>query len=103
MGRQREDEQESQVMTDQNYMRPGVKFAMGKAVEEAGEFLAAMGKTMRWGWGSFNPELLPHEQETNASWVRREMADLRHALDNLEREMDRVGGRSLAMINFNDS
>ena len=25
------------------YMRPGLDFAVGKAVEEAGEFLAAMG------------------------------------------------------------
>lgn len=75
-------------MTQAKYMQPGINFAMGKAVEEAGEFLAAMGKTMRWGWDSVNPELPPVEQETNAMWVRREMADLRGALDNLEREME---------------
>lgn len=78
-------------MTDQRYMRPGIKFAMGKAVEEAGEFLAAMGKTMRWGWDSVNPELRSDQQETNAAWVRREMADLRGALDNLEQEMGKLG------------
>lgn len=74
-------------MTDPRYMRPGLDFAMGKAVEEAGEFLSAMGKTMRWGWRSVNPELLPQDQERNIDWVQREMSDLRGALDNLEREM----------------
>lgn len=79
---------EIRTMTDQKYMRPGLPFAMGKAIEEAGEFLAAIGKTQRWGWESVNPELPSGEQEPNAEWVRREMADLRGALDNLEREMD---------------
>lgn len=75
-------------MTDPKYMRPGLEFAMGKAIEEAGEFLAAIGKTQRWGWASVNPELPIAERESNASWVYREMKDLRDALDNLEREMD---------------
>ena len=69
-------------------MRPGLPFAVGKAIEEAGEFLAAVGKTLRWGWDSVNPELPRADQETNANWVKREMKDLRDALDNLEREMD---------------
>jgi hypothetical protein len=73
-------------MTDMRYMRPGLEFAMGKAVEEAGEFLAAMGKTMRWGFSSTNPEKGPLS-ETNAEWLRRELADLRGALANLEKEM----------------
>ena len=75
-------------MTDQKYMRPGLDFAVGKAVEEAGEFLAAMGKTLRWGWSGVNPELPESDQESNAIWVKREMKDLRGALDNLEREME---------------
>ena len=74
-------------MTDPRYMRPGLPFATGKAVEELGELIAALGKTLRWGWGSFNPELPEGERETNAQWVRREVADLRGALDNLEKEM----------------
>lgn len=74
-------------MTDPKYMRPGLGFAMGKAIEEAGEFLAAIGKTQRWGWMSTNPELPVEQRETNADWVRREMADLRGALDHLEHEM----------------
>lgn len=75
-------------MTDPKYMRKGLPFAMGKAVEEAGEFLAAMGKTMRWGWHSYNPELPEFKRESNEAWVRREIADLRGALDNLENEMN---------------
>lgn len=74
-------------MTDPKYMRPGLDFARGKAIEEAGELLAALGKSLRWGWTSVNPDLPANQQETNADWVRREMADLRGALDNLEREM----------------
>jgi hypothetical protein len=75
-------------VTDQKYMRPGLDFAVGKAIEEAGELMAALGKTLRWGWNSVNPELPEAQQEPNASWVRREIADLRGALDNLEREME---------------
>lgn len=75
-------------MTQQKYMRPGLDFAVGKAVEELGELQAAIGKTLRWGWNSTNPELPPAERETNQVWVRREIADVRHALDNLEREME---------------
>lgn len=75
-------------MTDQKYMRLGLDFARGKAVEELGELQAALGKSIRWGWKSVNPELPREEQETNADWVRREMRDVRDALDNLEREMN---------------
>lgn len=75
-------------MTNQKYMRPGLDFARGKAIEEAGELLAALGKSLRWGWNSANPELPIGDRETNAAWVRREMDDVRGALDNLEMEMD---------------
>lgn len=72
-------------------MRPGLDFARGKAVEEMGELLAALGKALRWGWRSYNPELPENERETNAAWVRREMTDVRDALDNLDRELTRNG------------
>lgn len=75
-------------MTDPAYMRSGLDFARGKAIEELGELQAALGKSLRWGWQGANPELPPENRETNAAWVRREMADVREALDNLEREMD---------------
>jgi hypothetical protein len=78
-------------MTDKKYMRPGLDFAVGKAVEELGELQAALGKTLRWGWNSVNPDLPRKQQETNESWVRREISDVRGALDNLERELSRRG------------
>jgi hypothetical protein len=86
-------------------MRAGLDFAVGKATEEAGEVLIevggllhAIGKTLRWGWQSVNPELAPEDQETNAAWVRRKIADagveivdLQEALNNLGREMTKGG------------
>jgi hypothetical protein len=105
-------------MTQERYMRPGLDFAVGKAIEELGELQVelslqqaalgrmqqSLGKTLRWGWASVNPELQRHEQESNAIWVRREIKqvrlmlnsmglqgeirDVREALDNLEKEME---------------
>ena len=76
-------------MSDPRYLRKGLGFAVGRVVEECGELGAALGKTMRWGRDSFNPELPESERETNEAWVRREIADVREALDNLEAEMDK--------------
>lgn len=70
------------------YLRPGFSFALAHAVEEAGEFLAAAGKTGRWGLDSVNPELPTEQQETNRGWLRREMDDLRWALNRLEAAMN---------------
>ncbi len=78
-------------MTQAKYMRPGLDFAVGKAIEEAGELGAALGKTLRWGWDSYNPDLPPAERESNEQWVRREIADVRGALDNLEHELNHRG------------
>lgn len=74
-------------MTDPKYMRRGLDFARGKAIEELGELQAALGKSLRWGWLSSNPELPIYQRETNAAWIKREIADVREALDNLEKEM----------------
>lgn len=75
-------------MTDPKYMRPGLDFARGKAIEELGELQAALGKSLRWGWISSNPELPPGQRVTNVAWVRDEMRDVRDALDNLEKHLD---------------
>lgn len=59
-----------------------------RAIEEAGEFLAAMGKAGRFGMSNYNP-LVPRDQrETNAAWVKRELVDLRDALNALEPDLD---------------
>lgn len=79
-------------MTDQKYMRPGLPFALGKTVEELGELQAALGKTLRWGWLSENPEIPQHARETNLLWVKREMQDVRDALDNMDRELAKEFG-----------
>lgn len=62
----------------------------GYAIEEAGEFLHAAGKTLRWGEYSFNPEVPESERVTNLAWLRAEMADLRGALDRLEQHLDSI-------------
>lgn len=73
---------------DARFLKPGdAHFALAHVAEECGELCAAIGKTLRWGLDSVNPLLPVAEQETNAAWVIREMADLRSALDRLEAEM----------------
>lgn len=72
---------------DTRYLRSGFGFALAHAIEEAGEFLAAAGKTQRWGRHSVNPELAPEQQETNEAWLLRELDDLRGALGRLATEL----------------
>lgn len=76
-------------MTDPRYMRPGFDFAVGKLVEECGELQAALGKMLRWGPDSVNPELPPEQQERNIDWVRREIADVTDAIENFLKEAGR--------------
>jgi hypothetical protein len=57
--------------------------ALGYFIEEAGECLAAAGKTLRWGFESFNPEP-GASRETNREWLAREVADLKEAIKRLE-------------------
>ena len=54
---------------------------IGYLIEECGELLAAVGKTLRWGLDSYNPELPPEERETNRQWVLRELNDVRRAVE----------------------
>lgn len=49
---------------------------IGWFIEESGEVLSAVGKIIRWGVDSYNPELPPEERETNREWALRELADL---------------------------
>lgn len=57
---------------------------LGKLTEEAGEVLAAVGKTERWGFASANPELPVEERELNGDWIRRELKDLKEAIRLVE-------------------
>jgi hypothetical protein len=85
-------------VVDPRYLRSGFDFALAHAVEEAGEFLAAAGKTQRWGVRSTNPELPPKDREENQVWLLREMADLRGALDRLEKHLAGGMPTSLGLI-----
>jgi len=63
---------------------------IGYLIEEIGELQSALGKTLRWGWGSVNPELPPDEQETNASWVIRKIVDVKRGLKFIEEELNKL-------------
>jgi NTP pyrophosphatase (non-canonical NTP hydrolase) len=58
---------------------------LGYLAEECGEVLAAVGKTIRWGLDSYNPELPETERETNRQWILRELQDLKTAIAIVER------------------
>lgn len=91
-------------MTQDKWMRPGLDFARGKLIEELGELQAAigdlqasLGKGLRWGWESANPDLPMAERETNVAWtrramepVRRELNDVLGSMTNLEKELDKT-------------
>jgi len=57
---------------------------LGYLAEECGEVLAAVGKTIRWGLDSVNPELPIEQQETNKEWLIRELVDLQNAIKIVE-------------------
>lgn len=74
---------------NERYLPRTTEGRLGWLVEECGEVQAAIGKTLRFGLSSFNPELPEEEQETNADWILRECRDLRAALDAVERALSK--------------
>jgi NTP pyrophosphatase (non-canonical NTP hydrolase) len=62
----------------------GTPQILGFLVEECGEVMAAVGKAQRWGLNSYNPELSHTDQETNRKWIRRELEDLKYAIQLVE-------------------
>lgn len=71
------------------YRPRGLRAELGYLVEECGEVMAAVGKTLRWGTQSVNPELPHEQQETNREWILRELGDLRAAIEIAEAGLDR--------------
>lgn len=61
------------------YVPKTLEAALGKLVEEAGEVLAAVGKSQRWGLWSSNPEP-DTDGELNIDWILREVVDLTEAI-----------------------
>jgi NTP pyrophosphatase (non-canonical NTP hydrolase) len=57
---------------------------LGYLIEECGEVLHATGKSIRWGLGSFNPELPLSERVYNSDWLKAELQDLKLAIALIE-------------------
>lgn len=72
-------------MSDKRFLQHGFDKCLAHAVEECGEFLAAAGKTQRWGATSVNPLIPVGDRETNLAWLRCEMQDVYEAMDRLAR------------------
>ena len=70
-------------MTNPDYLQEGFEKLLAHAIEECGEFLAAAGKTQRWGRYSVDPTIPPEEQEVNLEWLTREAFDVRETIDRL--------------------
>lgn len=92
-------------MTDPRYRQKGFTKQLAHVVEECGEFLAAAGKTQRWGLQSVDPtggakkvfnEHGAQVKETNEQWLRRELADLIETSIRLAATMD--GGGSADVV-----
>lgn len=62
------------------YMPKTLIQKLGYLVEECGETMAAVGKTLRWGLDSFNPEVPREKRESNRDWILREIRDLKYAI-----------------------
>lgn len=60
---------------------------LARTIEEAGEVVAAAGKSARFGLDSYNPELPEEERETNAEWLLREMQDLQDAMKDMAQHL----------------
>ena len=61
--------------------------ALGRFIEECGEALADAGKTVRFGWRSYNP-IPGASKEINEDWLKREIADLEVVIARLKKSRD---------------
>lgn len=71
---------------DSRWLQEGFDKQLSHLIEEAGEVLAAAGKTQRWGRDSTNPTLVKGDKnfgETNEEWLMREIGDLELAIIRL--------------------
>lgn len=77
-------------MSDPRFLQDGFDKQLSHLIEECGEVLAAAGKTQRWGLLSVDPTIPVEQRETNLAWLRRELGDLRQAMDRLESTIERT-------------
>ena len=72
---------------DHKYYPKTIIQKLGYLVEECGEVQAAVGKTIRWGLDSYNPDLPEKEREPNRDWILREIKDLEQAIKIVKKEL----------------
>lgn len=75
-------------MSDPRYLPNDKNGRLFHLIEECGELLAALGKAGRWGMDACNPELPYNQRESNAAWIKREIQDVRKAIDACELDID---------------
>lgn len=63
---------------------------LGYLVEECGELVSAIGKSLWWGLNSVNPELPIEQQEQNWQWIEREIRDVEAAIARVRPVLERA-------------
>ena len=72
-------------MSHDKYIREDFNSQLGHIIEECGEAIAAAGKIVRFGPLSVNPELPPEKREANIDWLKRELTDVKTAIERFEK------------------
>ena len=75
------------------YTPQNIGQVLGYLAEECGEVTVAVGKTIRWGLLSVNPESPPEQRETNAAWIARELEDLERAIRFYREAMEQAADK----------
>lgn len=70
------------------YMPKTPRERLGYLIEECGEVLQIAGKSLRYGYRSFNPELPYNERVTNAVLMQREIANVEAAIAMVRRDIE---------------
>jgi hypothetical protein len=71
-------------MSHERYLPMTLPNKLAQLAEEAGEVVAAVGKTLRFGLDSENSELPYGIREKNRVWLKREIEDLKKAIAKVE-------------------
>jgi len=72
------------TMSHERYLPMTLPNKLAHLAEESGEVVAAVGKMLRFGLDSENPELPDGVREKNRVWLKRELADLKKAIAKVE-------------------
>ncbi len=72
------------IMSNERYLPMTLPNKLAHLAEEAGEVVAAVGKTLRFGLDSESPELPEGIREKNRVWLKCEIEDLKKAIAKVE-------------------